>query len=179
MAKKSTSDYQISPETQQAYAAFDDADTQLKQAIATFEERHASEVGFLEQLRERRNNLLAEAKSRLREEAQRASYQEVRSLSIGVLTAVKKWSNWYDPGLFEAIAREKGIYEKLVEEGIIKELIEVGAGFKKDKFENVKRYLKEQKLDEDFAPAEDGGEASPAVTGADQVAGIMTEFKSR
>lgn len=178
--KAAPSAYQITPETQQAYAAFDDADTQLKQAVAAFEERHASEIRVLEELRQKRNDLLTEAKTKLRDEAQKADYKEVRSISVGVLTATKKWSNWYNPEMFEAIAREKGVYDKLVEDSIIKELIDIGPNFKKDRFENVKKYLKDNGLEEDFAAAEDGGETTaPAVSGADPVSGIMTEFKSR
>jgi len=175
----SQSDYQISQETQEIIARFNQADQDLKKLAQEFEERHSSEIGAIERLREERNRLLDEAKKALRKEAEQAPYTKVRTLSIGAFNAVKKWQNYYNPERFVAIAEDRGVLAKLLEAGVVKIHHAIGACFEKDAFKNTRQWLADRGWADDFAEAEDGGELTPSVTAPGQVAGVLTEYKPK
>ncbi len=165
--------YNVSEKTKTSIDEFSKSDDEFKKRLAAFEEAHTTELEQIDQLREDRNAKLDVAVRDLRTEAQTVPYTLTRSLAHGPFSVAKKWSSFYIPERFLAIADELGVTTKLKEAMLIKIVPVV------EKMDMVKKWLEENKLVEHFVEAEDGGELTPAVSGPKPIPGFGVQSKER
>ena len=165
------STYQVSKETQDKNAIFEQAEAAFKASLEAFERTHELELIALDKLREDRNAKLDEVKRALRAEAVDADITEVKFIKIGKFSVQKKWTHYYSPEKFVALLKDKGLYDSALSAKIVAEKIEVA------KFEQAEAFLKTEGVAKDFEECEDGQELTPAITGPKPVPAFGAEQK--
>ena len=163
--------FQVSQETQDKVAAFEQSDANFKNAWAVFEQRLEQELALLDKVREDRNAKLDEARRALRAEAQELSITHCKVVKAGPFSVLKKWSSFYIPEKFVAMLKDRGLYDAAVSAKVVAEKIEVG------KFEAVKAFLTNEGVAQDFEECEDGCELTPAVSGPKPIPPFGSELK--
>lgn len=167
--------YSLSDDTKKKIDGFNDADERLKKVVSDFEADHMAELQYIERLREERNSKLDDATRALRAEAERVPYTTAKRFSYGPFVAQKRISQFYTLDRFVAIAVHLGLYQHMVDLGILKEEVVMAK-----KFEEAKALLQDQGLADHFEECEDIKDAGvPAVTRPGSVVSFGAETKDK
>lgn len=167
---RTSSDLAVSQETKDKIEKFEQADQAYRTRFEEFLERHAEELLQLDRAREERNTLLTDATEALRSDAQDADIAEVRTLKYGSFAASKKWSSYYLVDSFVQIAKDAGLYDTMLEVGVLREVTEINTKL-------AEHWLASENLASKFKPAEDGKELTPAITGPKKVPPFGSQVK--
>jgi hypothetical protein len=148
----------LSDTAKQKVAKFNEFKAQWDGLFQDFCDKHSSELQFLDNVREEMNTALDEAKRALREEAEKIPYNKVQKIYHGGFNIQKKWSEWYIVEMFLEMARNSGLYDAALAEGVIIEKTEINGKL-------AEPWLKKNSVHDTFQAALDGKELTPAITG--------------
>lgn len=160
--RKIVNEHALSDSTKKKVEAFEESDKKFKALLSKFMDKYAQEIMEIDNAREERNARLNDAKDALRENAWDADITEVQSIKYGPLKVSKKWSEYYLTDSFVQIAKDAGVYDKLIESGVVKLVTQIDSKL-------AKHWLDANSLTEKFEQAVDGKELTPAITGAKEV----------
>jgi hypothetical protein len=163
--------YQVSEDTKKALDDFGRKDAEFQQAWATFEQQFEKELVRLELLRENRNASLELATKALREEADRPECDE-KVIKYGPFSAMKKESKGFHPEMMLARIEERDLYDAALAVGAVEEKITI-------KYNEMKQFLNDKKIYEDFEDCEDAQKLTTAITGPKSIGPFGAEMKKK
>jgi len=146
----------LSDETKDKVRRFNELQSQWQELFQDFCDKHGNEMQFLDNVREEMNTALDEAKRAVRADAENTPYSKAKSIVFEGFLAQKKWSSWYIVEMFIELARNSGLYDSALAEGVIVEKTEVNGKL-------AEAWLKKNSVFDTFQAALDGKELTPAV----------------
>ena len=155
---ENTNDNVLSDATKAKVRLFSDSKTKFNGLISDFFESHGDELQALDASREEMNAALDEARRALREDAENVPISRVKFIRHEDFEIQKKWSSWYIVDMFVSMAKNCGMYDSAIAEGVI--VIDTVVDGKK-----AEAWLKKNSLEKKFASSLDGKELTPAVKG--------------
>lgn len=162
--------HDVSQDTKDCIAAFEQADAEFKKAYEAFERDHEAALQHIDRLRDDRNAKLDEAKRALRQEAERVP--EFRTTFYhGPFKVQKKWSDFYIADKTAAILADRGLYDLAVSSGLVSVRVEVAS------YDQFRAFLEDRGVAKDFECCEDGVEHSTAVGGPKPIPPLGAELK--
>jgi len=148
----------LSDDTKAKVSNFEASRDKFNKLVTEFFDNHGDELQAMDAAREEMNASLDEARRALRDDAENIPISKVKFIRCGDFEVQKKWSSWYIVEMFVSMAKNCGMYDSALAEGVIEEKTEVNGKL-------AETWLKKNSLEKKFASSLDGKELTPAVKG--------------